>query len=89
MAQRHPVERLRQLSPARRQGDARDSRGPGHVCQFTRGVGAAAAVGPASTNMITTITNLTMQTVGTWAACGVDRSHQGGRTAGGGAAAAA
>ena len=44
MAQRRPVERLRQLSSARRQGNARDSRGLGHVRELSRGVDAAAPV---------------------------------------------
>ena len=42
--QRRAAERLRQLPPARRQGHARDSRGPGDVQQFGRRLAAAAPV---------------------------------------------
>ncbi len=43
MVERRPVERLRQLPPAGRQGHARDSRGTGHIRQLARCLAQAAS----------------------------------------------
>ena len=90
MVERRPVERLRQLPPARRQGHARDPRGTGRLRQLARCLAQAARVRTGrDQHDHLHFTNEHGGRRAHQAAGGVDRSDQGGRDPGVGTVAAA